>query len=268
MIAAQQGYMEIVKLLIEHHANIGAEDKDGANALWIASQQGHADIVELLLKNGAKSFSTRPSGRRPIHQATQNGHFEATKLLLEYEPGEVDVADKKGWRPLTFASQREGSNRLDMMKYLIEKGAKVSNECRRSRHDDQETTDDSTGETDSEESESDDGGSGAQSCIGSLETAPTTTPAAIDNTAQVQTSPSANQSLCPLRRNLAQREDEGDGDNENNHPRKRQRRKPRGVDPPKQRFACPYQAYEQGRDCFKPSQRNPRGGCDNISRLR
>ncbi|KAI1810953.1 hypothetical protein GGS20DRAFT_589018 [Poronia punctata] len=34
------------------------------------------------------------------------------------------------------------------------------------------------------------------------------------------------------------------------------------------RFACPYQAHEPFRSCFKPARNNPSGGCDGIKRLK
>jgi hypothetical protein len=35
-----------------------------------------------------------------------------------------------------------------------------------------------------------------------------------------------------------------------------------------QRFACPYQAFEQFQGCFRPGPRNPNGGCASIQRLK
>jgi hypothetical protein len=61
----------------------------------------------------------------------------------------------------------------------------------------------------------------------------------------------------------------GDDDDDGNR-RKRRRTKPKdrseGLD--KLRFACPYQAHEKWRDCFRPWPLNPGGGCDGIARLK
>ncbi|KAH6662675.1 hypothetical protein F5X68DRAFT_279861 [Plectosphaerella plurivora] len=38
--------------------------------------------------------------------------------------------------------------------------------------------------------------------------------------------------------------------------------------PLQSRFACPYQAYDQARDCLKPSTRNRQGGCESIKRVK
>ncbi|KAG9228558.1 ankyrin repeat-containing domain protein [Amylocarpus encephaloides] len=126
MIAAQGGHVSIVNYFIAAGADIDAEEKDGATSLWIAAQRGHVDIVKELLSKGAKSFSTRSNQRRPIHQAAQNGHLEVVKLLVESDPTELNVEDKQGWRPLTFASQKVEPVFFEMMEFLVDKGAAVN----------------------------------------------------------------------------------------------------------------------------------------------
>ncbi|KAM5386800.1 hypothetical protein ACJZ2D_000093 [Fusarium nematophilum] len=130
MLAARGGFLEVVELLIENGASICMEANEGETALMLASDNGHPKIVKLLLDNGAKSCSSW-STWRPIHHAVQNGHFEVVKVLLSYEPDEVDVEDDKGCRPLTIASGlpndgEKAPNRLRMMQYLLDKGAKVT----------------------------------------------------------------------------------------------------------------------------------------------
>ena len=46
--------VEVVRVLLEHGASVGAEDVDGRTPLRIALTEGHSDIVELLSKHGAK----------------------------------------------------------------------------------------------------------------------------------------------------------------------------------------------------------------------
>jgi len=65
MIAAQEGHLEFVNLLLDKRANMDAEEKDGATALWIASQQGRTDIVRLLVAEGANQLPTKSARRRP-----------------------------------------------------------------------------------------------------------------------------------------------------------------------------------------------------------
>ena len=49
-VAAENGHMEIVKLLIANGADVQANDND---ALRDAAENGHYEIVKLLIANGA-----------------------------------------------------------------------------------------------------------------------------------------------------------------------------------------------------------------------
>ena len=50
MIAAANGYTEVVRLLVAEDIPLDAQNHDGLTALMIAEQVGHADIVEILTK--------------------------------------------------------------------------------------------------------------------------------------------------------------------------------------------------------------------------
>ncbi|MHC4687433.1 MAG: ankyrin repeat domain-containing protein, partial [Planctomycetota bacterium] len=53
-MAAQNGYTEIVKLLLEKNADVNLKrTSDGLTALWMAAQDGHTEIVKLLLEKNA-----------------------------------------------------------------------------------------------------------------------------------------------------------------------------------------------------------------------
>jgi len=55
MIASQECYTEVVKLLLEKGADVNVKTNDGKwTALGLAKLKGHTDIVQLLEKAGAK----------------------------------------------------------------------------------------------------------------------------------------------------------------------------------------------------------------------
>lgn len=55
MLASQNGYVEVVKLLLETGAEVDQKrTTDGITALWVASQNGHTRVVELLEQAGAR----------------------------------------------------------------------------------------------------------------------------------------------------------------------------------------------------------------------
>ncbi len=51
--AATGGHVEVIRLLLEHHAYIDAESPNGSTPLMVASMYGSSDTVRLLLESGA-----------------------------------------------------------------------------------------------------------------------------------------------------------------------------------------------------------------------
>ena len=83
--AAYHGHTNIVKLLIDNHANINIAINDGSMPLHIAAQNGYTDIVKLLINNGADINKAMNNGARPLFIATKNGHTDVATLLLAAE---------------------------------------------------------------------------------------------------------------------------------------------------------------------------------------
>ena len=54
MAAAEDGSVEIVKLLLAHGADVDARAKDGKAALAFAVVRNHHDVPELLKRHGGK----------------------------------------------------------------------------------------------------------------------------------------------------------------------------------------------------------------------
>lgn len=133
---------------------------------------------------------------------------------------------------------------------------------------------DETGSLDGFDSETDSEGSDYYACSleaqdsdGSPGRTSTGTPSTAENANQGQTFVSATGQPGPSHKRNRVTEGEGDG-NDNEPPEKKRRRQPRDVDPSRRRFACPYQVSGLSDNCFRPSRRNPSGGCDSISRLK
>ena len=47
-LAANQGHVKVMKMLIEAHCDVTLHMFDGRSALWFMAQQGHADMVSIL----------------------------------------------------------------------------------------------------------------------------------------------------------------------------------------------------------------------------
>ena len=66
-LAAYNGYTEIVKLLLETGADLGAKTKKGATALIAAAEKSNVEVIKLLLAHGADvNVRTIDNGTRQL----------------------------------------------------------------------------------------------------------------------------------------------------------------------------------------------------------
>ena len=77
VIASRDGYLSIVKLLIDHGAKVSAQNN---RAIILASLYGHLSVVKLLIENGADIHAIK---NRAIAYAIKNKHLDVIKLLIE-----------------------------------------------------------------------------------------------------------------------------------------------------------------------------------------
>jgi ankyrin repeat protein len=64
--AADQGNLELVKLLLAHHADINARSPNGMTALHCAVDRGYVEVVAFLLKQGADATLRNDAGDTPM----------------------------------------------------------------------------------------------------------------------------------------------------------------------------------------------------------
>lgn len=90
MCAADQGHLEIVRLLLEAGASVSAitdlpksQGGSGTQALHFAGRSGHEAIVAALLDAGADVNAQAADGRTPLVAALSNGELNCATLLLE-----------------------------------------------------------------------------------------------------------------------------------------------------------------------------------------
>ena len=108
--AAQKGYLDIVKYLVEQGANIHASD-----ALCGSSYNGHFDIVKYLVEQGANIHASDDGALR---WASESGCLDIVKYLVEQGANIHAGYDYA----LRFASE---NGHLDIVKYLVEHGADI-----------------------------------------------------------------------------------------------------------------------------------------------
>ncbi len=126
-VASFNGHIEIVKILLEHGADINkintSEGGDEVTPLIAAVQCGHVEIVKILLDQGA--YIDKPEVEHeftPLVAAVQFGHVEIVKILLSSPLVDVDKRRKDGESALFFAIK---AKQFSLMELLLERGAMI-----------------------------------------------------------------------------------------------------------------------------------------------
>lgn len=91
MLAAHQGHVDIVRVLLSHGANLEQRDADGDTALHYACFGNQPDCLSLLLSKGANINSTNSTGCSSLHIAINKQLLECSKRLLEHQQPSIDV---------------------------------------------------------------------------------------------------------------------------------------------------------------------------------
>ena len=52
-MAAENGYVEVIRALAEHGADLNTPNQDGVSPVLVAANEGHSDVIKLLYKLGA-----------------------------------------------------------------------------------------------------------------------------------------------------------------------------------------------------------------------
>lgn len=92
--AANEGYDDVLKLLIGRKANVNARDaRSGRTALCKAVERGHHTIIITLLEHGADINTQTSSGTTPLHRVAGK-KLDTVRLLLE-RGARVDIVSGK-----------------------------------------------------------------------------------------------------------------------------------------------------------------------------
>ncbi|VDN98883.1 unnamed protein product [Rodentolepis nana] len=102
--AAWQNHAKTCGALIDLGANINTVCSQGASALCIAAQEGHLGVCELLLQRGANALQVDAYGRTPFKVAMKAGHGEICALLESYgaaPPPSSPTRSRHRWKQMT-----------------------------------------------------------------------------------------------------------------------------------------------------------------------
>jgi ankyrin repeat protein len=122
ILAASEGHLAILDILLEREADLAAQDKDGLSALSWSCLKGHYNAALTLLANGACVNHADNSGRTPLDLATFYGDVKLVQLLLE-RGALVEHVDRIGMRPLDRAI---GCRNVPIVVCFLKRGAKLN----------------------------------------------------------------------------------------------------------------------------------------------
>ncbi|CAI4227277.1 unnamed protein product [Auanema sp. JU1783] len=124
MLAAMNGHKEATRVLLEKGSDINAQIETNRNtALTLACFQGRTDVVRLLLQHNANVEHRAKTGLTPLMEAANGGYVEVGVLLLEHnaDPNTTPVPSSRD-TALTIAADKGHDKFVEM---LITKGSAI-----------------------------------------------------------------------------------------------------------------------------------------------
>ncbi|CEJ87161.1 hypothetical protein VHEMI04323 [[Torrubiella] hemipterigena] len=126
--ASGEGHTDVVELLLgygvyaKYRAYINKKDNYARTALYCASAEGHVSTIEVLINKGADIHHTNIDGIAPLHAASQYGYIEVVKVLFN-NGAEINTRDCKNNTPLHAASF---AGHLEIVRFLVIHKATIS----------------------------------------------------------------------------------------------------------------------------------------------
>ncbi|XP_068602317.1 ankyrin repeat domain-containing protein 50 [Brachionichthys hirsutus] len=115
ILAAQEGHLSTVKLLLDRHSPIDHRAYDGHSALSAALLEGHAEAAELLMRRGADTDVRDAEGRPLLYILVLEGFLEMATLLIEKGGVPLESKDSEGRAALHVASWQGSVALVDLL---------------------------------------------------------------------------------------------------------------------------------------------------------
>lgn len=119
--AIAKNRLEIVKLLLEHGADLHLEDANGDPALFVAADVERAAIFELLLARGLPIGLRNSKGSTILARTIRHTTAEDLQLLIDHG-ADPNYRLEEGRTPLMIVAQQ---SRTDVTRVLIQSGVKL-----------------------------------------------------------------------------------------------------------------------------------------------
>ena len=124
IIAVKNNMIDIVKIILDYKQDINVKNNAGRTALWVATSDGYRpEIVKLLLSHGADLSITDTEGRHtPLWVAVFRNYIDIVKIMLNYKHN-INIKSNAGNTPLCIAAQYGYS---EIVELLINKKADLN----------------------------------------------------------------------------------------------------------------------------------------------
>ena len=127
ILATKENNVDIFKYLLLQGADYNVTSpKTKRQAIHIAARQGFLNIMEILLNKGVDINKPSALGESPLMLAIQSHFKPVVKYVIE-RGADINAKDTSGKTPLDYARKYKNNRIID---YLIEKGAKSSDELK------------------------------------------------------------------------------------------------------------------------------------------
>lgn len=113
-VAARNGHISAVRLLVNQRANVESRTDDGSTALSLACQNGHKAVVKVLLDAGARTNTKRKDGATPLHLSCACKNESIAKALI-YKSANVEATWRGGATPLLVAASNGMFNTIELL---------------------------------------------------------------------------------------------------------------------------------------------------------
>lgn len=117
---------EIITLLLQSHADINRQDKDGCTSLMLAVNQQDITTVELLIQYQANLDIRDNGGETALFKAAKTGNKKIVKLLLT-AGANAEIGTHEPKRTVLNGLIAQGADFIDMISLLLDNGVNVNN---------------------------------------------------------------------------------------------------------------------------------------------
>ena len=114
--------LPIVEKLLANNADVGAQKKNKSDATFLAAQQGNLEILKLLLTKDPNYVDRKKGyeGRTPLGAAAMQGHLQVVQYLVNEWHVDIDSQDDYKYTALMYAAHY---NHPTAVTFLLQKGA-------------------------------------------------------------------------------------------------------------------------------------------------